>query len=64
MAFFLDVQIGDTIKIGDITVELKHKSGKGVVRLGINANKDLPVIRYERGVRPLKNRSNNFKVDS
>ena len=39
---FIDIAIGDTLKVGDVTVRLQFKSGKRA-RLKIDAPHDLTV---------------------
>lgn len=40
MALFVDIGIGDTLKVGDMTVRLQFKTGKKA-RLKIEAPRDL-----------------------
>lgn len=42
MALFVDIGVGDTLKVGDMTLRLQFKTGKKA-RLKIEAPKDLDV---------------------
>lgn len=58
MALFVDLDVGDSVKIGDATVTIKHKNGKRT-RLSIDAAREVPVSLIK-----LKNNSCNNKVST